>query len=188
MGRTAPEAMPAVADSGGRRVQRPRAWEYDEFMVEDLTSLKEDMIAFIEGHGMRRFSGYVHSDEIASVLWDSGDNADGWKDFVELAKGAGATFLTMNAFRLSREDVDWLVDSFRNSHFSDDEEVDEAKWLRAYVDRTGFVQLGWAHQGVVFLYEVSTEWYDRYQRLLETAEEFGGIALDETDQDDSSSF
>ena len=26
---------------------------------EDLTILKDDMIAFIEGHGMSRFHGYV---------------------------------------------------------------------------------------------------------------------------------
>jgi len=36
----------------------------------------------------------------------------------------------------------------------------------------------------VFVYEVSTEWYDRYQRLLELAEDFGSIAIDESDQDD----
>ncbi len=157
-------------------------------MADDLSTLNDDMIAFIEGHGMRRFCGYVHSDEVPTILWDSGDNLDGWKDFVELAKGAGATFLTMNAFRLKREDVDWIIEAFRNSHFADDEEVEEARWLRSYIDRTGFVQLGWAHQGVVMLYELSTDWYDRYQRLLEMAEEFGGIAFDETGEDDKESF
>ncbi len=157
-------------------------------MSDDLTTLNDDMIAFIEGHGMRRFSGYVHSDEVPTILWDSGDNADGWKDFVELAKESGAPFLTMNAFKLTREDVDWIIDSFKNSHFADEEEVEEAKWLKSYTDRTGFVQLGWAHQGVVFLYEASAPWYDRYQRLQEMAEEFGGITFDETDQDDKESF
>src|SRR3954468_12052336 len=153
-------------------------------MQDDLTSLKDDMTAFVEGHGMRRFHGYVHADEVPSVAWDSGDNPDGWKDFVELAKAAGTTFLTMNAYTLSREDVDWIIESLRNSHFADDEEVEEARWLKTYIGRTGFVQLGWAHQGVVFLYELSTEWYDRYQRLMEMAEEFGGMTF-ETDQDDT---
>ena len=156
-------------------------------MSDDLTTLHDDMIAFIEGHGLRRYSGYVHSDEVPTVLWESKDNADGWKDFVELAKESGAPFLTMNSFHLTREDADWILDSFKNSHFADDEEVEEAKWLRTYIDRTGFVQLGWAHQGVIFLYESSTPWYDRYQRLLEMAEEFGGVTFDETDQDDKES-
>ena len=153
-------------------------------MQDDLTSLKDDMIAFVEGHGMRRFNGYVNSEEVPCVPWEKAENPDGWKDFVELAKSAGASFLTMNSFTLDREDVDWVVDSLRDSHFADDTELDEARWLRAYVGRTGFVQLGWLHQGIVLIFEVSTEWYERYQRLMEMAEEFGGMAIDETDQDD----
>src|ERR1039458_1535163 len=47
--------------------------------------MKDDMTAFIEGLGMRRFFGYVECEEVPSVLWDSGQNPDGWKDFVELS-------------------------------------------------------------------------------------------------------
>jgi hypothetical protein len=36
----------------------------------------------------------------------------------------------------------------------------------------------------MFLCEVSTEWYDRYQRLLEVSDEFGGLTMDEPDQDE----
>jgi len=57
---------------------------------DDLTTLKDDMTAFIEGQGMRRFFGYVECEEVPSVLWDASPNPDGWKDFVELAKAAGA--------------------------------------------------------------------------------------------------
>src|SRR5580704_10364896 len=61
---------------------------------EDLTIAKDDMIAFIEGHGMSRFHGYVDYEEVQCVMWEMGTNPDGWKDFVELAKSAGAPFLT----------------------------------------------------------------------------------------------
>jgi hypothetical protein len=36
----------------------------------------------------------------------------------------------------------------------------------------------------MFLCEVNTEWYERYQHLLEMSEDFGGIPIDEPDQDD----
>ena len=62
---------------------------------DDLTTVKDDMIAFVEGHGMRRFHGYVDFEEVQCVMWETGGNPDGWKDFVELAKSAGAAFLTM---------------------------------------------------------------------------------------------
>ena len=36
----------------------------------------------------------------------------------------------------------------------------------------------------MFLYEVSTEWYERYQHLLDLVEDFGGVVIDDIDQDD----
>jgi hypothetical protein len=48
----------------------------------------------------------------------------------------------------------------------------------------GFLQLGWAYQGSMFLCEVSTEWYEKYQRLLDVSDEFGGLTMDEPDQDE----
>jgi hypothetical protein len=150
---------------------------------DDLTSLKDDMTAFIEGHGMRLFSGYVGED-VPTVEWEAGENPDSWKDFVELAKAAQVSFLTMNDLVLDRDDIDYLINRLRSAPYSNDEDVEEARWLRTYVGKTGFIQLGWAYQGFMFTFEVSSDWYDRYQRLLDMAEEFGSIMIDESDQDD----
>jgi hypothetical protein len=139
------------------------------------------MTAFIEGHGMRRFPGYV-GDEVASVLWKDDDNPDAWKDFVELAKAAGAPFLTMDQMVLTNEELEFLIDRLKNGSYSD--ELDDARWLRTYIGKTGFVQLGFAYQGNIFLYEASTEWYDRYQRVMDTAEAMGGLLIEEDDEDD----
>ncbi len=152
-------------------------------MQDDLTSLKDDMTAFIEGHGMRRFQGYV-ADDVQSVLWDAGDNPESWKDFVELAKAASAPFLTMNDMLLERTDVDYLVTRLQKANYTNEEDVEEARWLKTYVGKTGFLQLGFPYQGMMFLYEVSSDWYDRYQRLLDLADEFGSIMIDEPGQDD----
>jgi hypothetical protein len=151
---------------------------------DDLTSLKDDMVAFIEGHGMRRFPGYVDYEEVQSILWKTADNPDGWKDFVELATAAAAPFLTMDAWLFQREEFDKLMQRLGNNEFTNDEDLEEARWLRTYIGKTGFVQLGFAHQGVMLVYEASTEWYDRYQRMLELAEDFGGMPIDEPDQDE----
>jgi hypothetical protein len=151
---------------------------------EDLSTVKDDMIAFIEGHGLSRFHGYVDYEEVQCVMWEMGTNPDGWKDFVELAKSAGAPFLTMHSWKLEREELDELVQRLTHSEFSDGDDVEDARWLRAHLGKVGFLQLGWAYQGSMFLCEVSTDWYDRYQRLLEVSEDFGGIPIDEPDQDD----
>ena len=41
---------------------------------DDLSSLKDDMVAFIEGHGMRRFHGYVDFEEVQCVMWKDGES------------------------------------------------------------------------------------------------------------------
>ena len=150
----------------------------------DLTGLKDDMVAFVEGHGMRRFHGFVDYEEVQCVMWEGGDNPEAWKDFVELAKASAAPFLTMHSWVLKRDDLEELIRRLANGEYTNVEDVEDARWLRTYVGKTGFVQLGWAYQGTIFLYEASAEWYERYQRLLEVSEDFSGIAIDEPDQDD----
>jgi len=151
---------------------------------DDLSTVKDDMIAFIEGHGLRRFQGFVDYEEVQCVMWEMAENPDGWKDFVELSKAAGVAFLTMHAWTLERAELDEMVERLSNSEFTDSDDVDDARWLRAHVGKVGYLQLGWAYQGSMFLCEVSTQWYDRYQHLLEVSDEFGGITMDEPDQDE----
>jgi hypothetical protein len=156
-------------------------------MIDNLSTLKDDMIAFIEGHGMRRFHGFASEDQVQSIMWHSPDHSDGWKDFVELAKHSGAPFLTMHASALAREDLDELVEHLGEPRFGGGDDVEDARWLRQYVGKVGFIQLGWAYQGSMFLYEASTEWYAQYQHLLEFSEEIGGFALGEAGPDDEPS-
>src|SRR6478752_4923519 len=153
-------------------------------MEQDLTILKDDMVAFIEGHGLRRFSAYV-SDEVANVPWSTDeDHPDGWKDFVELAKASNVSFVTMNHVSLDKEDVDLLVNRLQEIEYMNEEELEEAGWLRSFVGKVGYLQLGFPCQGVMFLSEVSTPWYDTYQRLESAADDYDGILIDDTDQDD----
>ena len=87
---------------------------------DNLAGLKDDMIAFIEGHGMRRFHGYVDYEEVQSVVWKTEDNPDSWKDFVELAKAAAAPFLTMDSWTLRREELDQMIERLGHAEFTND--------------------------------------------------------------------
>jgi hypothetical protein len=153
-------------------------------MEQDLTILKDDMVAFIEGHGLRRFNAYV-SDEVSNVPWSTDeDHPDAWKDFVELAKASNVSFVTMNHVALDKEDVDLLVNRLQEIEYMNEEDLEEAGWLRSFVGKVGYVQLGFPCQGVMFLYEVSTQWYEIYQRLETAADDYDGILIDDTDQDE----
>ncbi|HVW78829.1 MAG TPA: hypothetical protein VHB45_14545 [Alloacidobacterium sp.] len=152
----------------------------------DLLSLKDDMIAFIEGHGMRRLPGYV-GDDVPTVLWEDEDNPDSWKDFVETAKAAGAPFVTMSDVVLEKEDLELLLEELQDLDYPNEEstELEEAQSLVNYVGKMGYIQLGFVHQGVAFLHESATQWYERYQQLLESVDDnFSDIVFDQTEDED----
>src|ERR1700729_1606782 len=124
---------------------------------DNLISLKDDMVAFIAGHGMRRLNGYV-TEEVPTGLFED-DNVDAGKDFVE---------------------------ELRDQTFPDEDarELDDAEYLVNPVGKVGYLQLGFAHQGVMFIFEIATDWYDSFQDLLETVSELGGIVVDDRESDE----
>lgn len=150
---------------------------------DDLSTLRDDMIAFIEGHGMQRFPGNVDFDTVPSVVWKPGDNPDSWKDFVELAKSAGSIFVTMDSWTLQREEVEDLIKQLEESDYGSDDELEEARWMRDYIGKTGCVQAGFAHQGIMMVFEADTEWFSRYRAFIDFYEDSSDITTDESGLD-----
>jgi hypothetical protein len=151
---------------------------------DNLISLKDDMVAFIAGHGMRRLNGYI-TEEVPTVVFED-DGPDAWKDFVEHAKAAGAPFVTMSEVVLEKSDIAILLEQLRDQTFPDEDadELDDAEYLVNHVGKVGYLQLGFAHQGVMFIFEVATDWYDSFQSLMETVTDLGGIVVDDRDLDE----
>jgi hypothetical protein len=154
---------------------------------DNLASTKDDMVAFIEGHGIRRVPGHAGED-IPSIRWDDQDNPDRWKDFVETAKSAGAPFITMSEAVLEKEDVEMLIEEVQDQDLEavtgSSSELDEAQTLVKHIGKIGHLQLGFAHQGIMVLCETSTEWYERYQQLLDTVDDLGNIVFEDEDEDE----
>jgi hypothetical protein len=150
---------------------------------DNLASLKDDMVAFIAGHGMRRMNAYIGED-VPTVVFEE-DDADGWKDFVEHAKSSGAAFITMSEVILEPEDIATLIGQVRDENFPDHDPaaVEESQDLLRHTGKTGYLQLGFAHQGVIFLYEAATDWYDQFQELMESVSDLSGIIMDDGDDD-----
>ena len=149
---------------------------------DNLLPLKDDMIAFIAGLGLRRMPAYV-TEDVPTVLFEE-DNADGWKDFCEHAKAANVAFITMSEVILEKTDISILLEQLKHHTSEDDGEIDidDAEALLKHVGKAGYLQLGFAHQGVMFLFETSTDWYERFQDLMEAATDLGGLVVDDRDE------
>ena len=153
---------------------------------DNLASTKDDMVAFIEGHGIRRVPGHA-GDDVPSILWDDEENQDRWKDFVETAKAAGAAFITMSEAVLEKEDVEMLIEEVQDGDFGmngGSPDLDEAQALVTHIGKIGHLQLGFPYHGIMFLCETSTEWYERYQQLLESIDDLGDIVFEDGDEDE----
>ncbi|MGA8109722.1 MAG: hypothetical protein WB974_09820 [Acidobacteriaceae bacterium] len=155
---------------------------------DDLASLKDDMVAFIAGHGIRRIPAHA-GDDVPTILWEDEENPDSWKDFVETAKAAGAAFITMSDDVLEKDDVELLIEELQEQdytaeRFSGSTDVDEAQSFVSHIGKVGHLQLGFPCQGVVFVYETSTEWYDRFRQLVDSVDDLGDIVFEDEDDDE----
>ena len=118
---------------------------------DNLLPLKDDMVAFIEGHGLRRLAGLCDGRHSVRPVGRQ-ENPDAWKDFVEMAKHVGAPFITFSEMTLEREELDTLIEEAGEMNFPDEEatELVEAQWLRKYSGMLGYIQLGFVYQGLIF--------------------------------------
>ena len=87
---------------------------------------------------------------------------------------------------LEKADVAILIERIRDQVYPDDEtqEIDDAERLVRHVGKIGYLQMGFAYQGVMFLFEVATDWYDSFQDLMETITDLGRIVVDDHENDE----
>lgn len=157
---------------------------------DNLASIKDDMVAFIEGHGIRRVPARA-GDDLPTIQWEDENNPDSWKDFVETAKAAGAAFITMSDSVLEKEDVELLIEEIQEQDYdiqatTGASELDEAQALLSHIGKIGHLQLGFPYQGILFLFETSTDWYERYQQLLDSVDDLSNIVFEDEDEDEQS--
>ena len=133
---------------------------------DNLLSLKDDMVAFIEGHGLRRLPGYV-TEDIPSDSVGGPRQSRRVERLCRDGQARGAPFITFSEMTLEREELDALIEEAGEMNFPDEEatELVEAQWLRKYAGMVGYIQLGFVYQGMV----VSARDHDRVVRALPVA-------------------
>jgi len=162
----------------------------------NLTPLKDDMIAFIEGHGMRHFPALIPEDT-PRVWWSDPEAADdnapsskeSWKDFVEMAKTAGAPLVCIGEDSVDRATLELLAGELQDMSNTEDSglEMDKLNRLFLQIGKVGHIELAFPHQGILFVHETQTEWYREYRAMVNTIDSLQELiedALEEDDEDD----
>lgn len=153
---------------------------------DNLIALKDDMIAFIEGHGMRCFPAMI-PDDMPRVWWNdtgAGDSRDlhenqkeSWKDFVEMAKAVSAAMVLIAEDTLDKATLDLLAGELEEASSPDGflPEMEKLDRLFRQVGKVGHIELAFAHQGILFVHESATDWYRTYSEIVDTIEDLQDV-------------
>lgn len=162
---------------------------------DNLNALKDDMVAFVEGHGMRHFPALIPHDTprvwwhnagpIGALSYIHESSKEDWKDFVEMAKSVGAAMVLIGEDSVDKTTLDLLASELED--FSDAEtfarEMERLDSLLRQVGKLGHIELAFAHQGILFVHESSTEWYRQYREIVDTIEDLQDLTENGYDEE-----
>ncbi len=162
---------------------------------DDLSALKDDMIAFILGHAMRHFPALIPEDT-PRVWWNDPDSSAGgdvhessresWKDFVEMAKAVGAPMVLIGEDVLDKTTLEMLTTEFQEMSGAESfgPEMEKIDRLFLQVGKLGHIELAFAHQGILFVHESATGWYRHYREMVDMIDNLQEL-LEKAYDDDS---
>jgi hypothetical protein len=160
---------------------------------DNLLHLKDDMIAFIEGHGMRHFPALI-PEETPRIWWNDPEPLEGspqtakesWKDFVEMAKSVGAPMVCIGEDLLEKDMLELLMHELQHVTGAESfgPELEKVNDLFLQIGKLGHIELAFAHQGILFVHETATEWYKNYREIVDTIDHLQELFEDTYDEDD----
>lgn len=138
-------------------------------MALDLETLRTEMQAHLTELGVPVFYGYHRMpDTLNQVAWDVEGHGD-FREFLSTAQKAGAKLIVFHHQAFSLDQIDEALDQLEESDFSRDEKRNleaRLRQLRAYEGFTCSVELSFSVDGLIYLYELHTEWYDALAEIL----------------------
>jgi hypothetical protein len=138
-------------------------------MALDLENLRKEMQAHLEKSGTAIFYGYHRMlDSLIQVTWDTGRHPD-FREFLETASKAGAKLIVFNQEAFQLDQIDEALEGLEESDFTREEKRSyetRLKQLQAYEGFTCVLQLSFALEGRLYLFELHTDWYDSMRDIL----------------------
>ncbi len=138
--------------------------------MTDLSSRFDEIVAAAERQGLLVFPGYIGED-IPAVWWQG--NPDDWPDFLGIAKTEGARTFMVGRTVLDAEDLqdlaEWVDEKEGPGHSNGDRA--RLKTFERHIGSVGEIRLGWIKDGVAFLLQQQTEWYEDFMDFMHEVEE-----------------
>lgn len=138
-------------------------------MALDLETLRTEIQTYLDELGMPVFYGYPQmTDALNQISWDTQTHPD-FKEFVGAARNAGAKLIVFHHEALSLDQIDEALERLEDSEFTREEKRNyetRLRQLQAYEGFTCRLELSFALDGRIYLFELHTEWYDGLNDVL----------------------
>lgn len=153
-------------------------------MARDLETLRTEILAYFEQSGITVFYGYHRvADSLIQVYWDTERHPD-FREFLETGRKSGAKLVVFNHQAFSLDQIEEALEQLEDCDFTREEKRTYEKRLRqlqAYEGFTCSIELSFAMEGRIYLYELHTEWYQALNDILAELD----VLRDDSDEDGS---
>ena len=138
--------------------------------MNDLPKRFDDIVAAASRQGLLVFPGYL-GDDLPTIWWQ-GDPEE-WPDFLGIAKAEGQRTLFVGRTILHAEDLQELAEWVEERAGAGSTNGNRArlKEFERYIGLTGEVRIGWIKDGVAYLLQHRTEWYEDFLDLMDEVQE-----------------
>ncbi len=142
-------------------------------MALDLENLRKEMQAHLAKSGTPIFYGYHRMlDSLIQVSWDTERHPD-FQEFLDTAQKCGAKLVVFNHEAFQLDQIDDALEQLETVDLTREQKRSfetRLKQLQPYEGFTCLLQLSFALEGRLYLFELRTDWYDALQDILNELE------------------
>ncbi len=154
-------------------------------MKPNLDTLKTEIPAEMERRGLTLFPGFSRVlDQATMVFWNTAKSPD-FQSFLDCAEKLGAKVVVMYDREFSADLVDDGLDRLEQAELPREEQRAYDRRLREMRPYDGFtcsIELSFDVNGIIYMFELRTDWYDELHGILDDIE----AAIPEEEDDDES--
>ena len=143
-------------------------------MKPNLDEMKTEIPSEIESRGLAVFPGFSRiMDQIPIVFWDSEKSPD-YRAFLDTAGKVGAKVVVFHNREFAAELVEDALERLQDATSLAREEQRaydrRLREMRVYDGFTCALELSFDKDGIAYMFEVRTEWFDELNEILEDLE------------------
>ena len=144
----------------------------------NLNTLKREIVEYLEASEFAIFRTTPGGLEgLPVVMWDAEQYPD-YQMFLETARKAGARVVLFATREFETADIDDALEQLEECEMTRDEQrqlSSRLRDMRVFEGVTCVIELGFDHEGRLYVYEVRPDWYDEFMTIEdEIATHLGG--------------